>query len=183
MDQEKLNQDLFDHANSIRKSKGLDPFVYDSRLETSAQIHATALSNGSASPHQGYPTRLYQAGFPQETDCYITRFQCNVTEGIVQTPLDLAADTVEVLLSSGPGEAHYDDFCDPKINRVGIGTGNRTSSRYWNVVELDYGRICGEEPTPTPVPKPVPVVDHTGWAGFSGSNPQAIVSAAQWSGL
>lgn len=171
-----LKQSVFDQANKLRQAKGVPLFVYDARLEQAAQKHAAALAAGTARPHDGWPERLYQAGFPKDDNCFISRMRCNVTEGIVQTPTGLDNTALAVLVSSGPGEGHYDDFYDAKINRVGIGTGEGSVGYLHNHLVLDYGRLCDVHPDPEPDP-PKPDWHHV-WMGFEGC-PDVVVSHAE----
>ena len=148
---------LFDQANAMRKAKGLNAFTYDLRLEKAAQKHADDLGAGRARPHDGLRERIYElGGFPDEP-CYMTRagMQANYSEGIENQPSAIPLDqALPFLVNSGPGEAHYDDFFDPKVTHVGIGV-VRDGIGYYNVrVVLDYGIICNFKPEPEPAPRP-----------------------------
>jgi uncharacterized protein YkwD len=148
---------LLKKCNEMRAAKNLSPFKYDARLAEAAQTHADDLAAGRARPHDRLMERIKNSGFPVSmSDCLISRraMQANFSEGILDAPPSLGIDekSPEYLTSSGPGEGHYDDFFDPKINHVGIGVSYSTRMDY---MVLDYGRICQEEPEPTPEPKPL----------------------------
>lgn len=110
-------------ANKMRIEKGLPPFGYDDRLEKSAQKHADQLP--VVAPHSQLRERLIEAGWPaDEGPPHMSRadMACNYSEGILeyfQSPV--TTDGLHYLVSSGPGEAHYDDFFDPHVNLIGVG--------------------------------------------------------------
>jgi hypothetical protein len=134
----------------MRAAKGLNPFAYDQRLESSAQTHAADLAAGRAAPHENLLGRLQASGFPVSNACAISRrsMAANYTEGIVNQPDAVSPDSLQVLVDSGPGEAHYDDFYDPKITRVGVGVGAGGTGYLKNHLVLDYGIVCDENPFP-----------------------------------
>ena len=138
---------IFDKSNEMRVAKGLPAFLYDDRLEKSAQTHADALAAGHARPHDNLMGRIKDSGFPLSDKCRISRreMQANYTEGIVDQPDAPSEKSPEYLTSSGPGEGHYDDFYDKKITHIGIGIGlgNRMNHVVW-----DYGLICDGDDEP-----------------------------------
>lgn len=138
---------IFDSSNKMRVAKGLAAFIWDDRLASSAQGHATDLANGRARPHDNLMGRIKDSGFPISDKCRISRraMQANYSEGIVEQPDEPGEKSPEYLTSSGPGEGHYMDFYDKKITHVGIGVG--LGSRMNHVV-LDYGLICDGDDVP-----------------------------------
>jgi hypothetical protein len=74
----------------------------------------------------------------------------NYTEGIVDQPDDVGDISLEALTHFGPGEGHYDDFYDPKINCIGIGIGLDGIGYMKNHLVLDYGVLC-KLPEPEPL--------------------------------
>lgn len=153
---DEVKQRLFNKINQMRQQKGRNPFQYDNRLEKAAQDMANMLTRGS-SPHARLRQRIEESGFPISNDkCLITResMQANYTEGILNTQdPELDEKAPPELVAGGPGEAHYEDFYDPLITYVGIGT---AIGRTWKYMVLDYGRICPDLPDPHPGPTPTP---------------------------
>lgn len=146
-----LTQSILDKCNEMRVSKGVSAFLYDNRLEQSAQSHADQLAAGRARPHDNLMGRIKDSGFPVSSDCQISRrsMQANYTEGIVDQPDEPSEKSPGYLTSSGPGEGHYDDFYDRKITHIGIGIGLGARMNY---VVFDYGLICdGDEPKIDPL--------------------------------
>lgn len=137
---------IFERANEMREAKGCRPFIRDARLDKAAQKHADDMSAGRARPHDELRWRIYEyAGFPEEP-CHISRkaMMANYTEGIVGAGDSVGPDTLKILTHFGPGEGHYDDFYDPKIQYVGIGVSDK------NHLVLDYGVLCSVPPEPEP---------------------------------
>lgn len=142
-------EDFLKKANEMRAEKSLNPFKWDDRLAKAAQEHADLLAAGRAHPHQDLEGRITRAGWKIDNwNCLVSRrsMQANYTEGVVEGSMPLSTDFLGYLVSSGPGEPHYDDFYDPLINHVGVGF----ASGNLNWVVLDYGRICQEDPEPDP---------------------------------
>lgn len=152
-------QAFFDQANKMREEKQVPKFRYDVRLEKSAQKHATDLGAGTAQPHDQLQWRIYTyGGFPNEP-CHVSRpgMAANYSEGIVNMPSMMTLEEgLPSLVSSGRGEAHYDDFFDPKITHVGIGYVQGGKGYYSTRIVVDYGVLCHPDPEPTPTPKPEP---------------------------
>lgn len=145
-----LKKNIFVEANRMREEKGCKSFSYDDRLEKAAQVHATRLAEGKDRGHERLKERLGEAGFPVSLDCKISRrsMPVNYTEGITSQSDEVTPESLKILTSSGPGEAHYDDFYDPKITKIGIGVGLKGLGRMGNHMVIDYGIVCGGEIDP-----------------------------------
>lgn len=141
-----LREAIFARANVLRQAKGVRPFILDDRLAASAQSHADDLVTKNVQPHEGMVRRLKAAGWPFGT-CTITRrsMQANYTEGVTGQSDAVTAASVEILLAPGPRDAHYQDFYDPKITRVGVGVGQGGRGPFPNHVVLDYGIDCDKD--------------------------------------
>jgi uncharacterized protein YkwD len=121
---------------------GLQECKWDDRLAKAAQKHADDLHDRRASPHDGFPERVFDSGFPHQK-CKIRNSGFgNVSEGISHIPddplffPDRPRFAVKVLNDNG---GHGDDFRDPGFNRIGMG--------YKGVhFVLDYGADCGGPP-------------------------------------
>lgn len=125
--------------NRIRASKGVGPLAIDDRLTRPAQDHADALARRAARPHDGFPGRLYSAGFPR-MECRIRYGAGNVSEGVSWGGDDPVTAVAILDSSPDPEDGHRRDFEDPAFNRVGLGYAG-----LWWVV--DYGALCPGAPT------------------------------------
>jgi hypothetical protein len=155
---EDLVRAIFERANQMRQKKGLPPFRRDPRLDRAAQAHADDLAAGRAHAHDQLEYRVHTlGGFPDEP-CHVSRasMAANYTEGIVDQPDDVGPMSLDVLTHFGPGEGHYDDFYDPKINCVGVGIGLDGHGYMKNHLVLDYGVLCK---LPDPGPEPATPLD------------------------
>lgn len=133
---------IFDKSNTMRVAHGVPAFIYDDRLEQSAQSHADQLAAGRARPHDQLYERIKSSGFPISSDCQISRreMQANYSEGIVDQSDAPGTQSPVYLTGNDPNEGHYRDFFDPKITHIGIGIGLGARMNY---VVWDYGIVCG----------------------------------------
>lgn len=131
--------------NDRRAQRGLKPLLLDPGLCRAAKRLAVPLGKGTARPHDGFPERVRNEGWPEQ-NCGVRSGFGNVSEGNSEgaTTPEFAVTMLDD--SPNPREGHRRDFEDLRFTHVGIAFGKITRGAFATfggyACVVEYGARC-----------------------------------------
>lgn len=133
---------MVDKISELRKAANVCTVTHDERLGASAQRHVNDLVSRKARPHDGFPQRLKDAGFPEQ-NCGARSGFPNCSEGVSWGQGEFSPEELVSILNDNG--AHGRDFRDPVFNLVGVAYAHNDQSGESYVV-VEYGCLCKGDP-------------------------------------